>query len=142
MHVKVSVFLVNNDFSPEYAAAHHQGEESENNPKYFWEDALEINREIIKIEVYPQSSYFLQGNFANNSPFSFEIKNMLRIDLHAQDQSITPIAFSENIYHDYKIDETEKEASIHIFLKDHEVFANPVPGIYINSKDFPKELAH
>jgi hypothetical protein len=30
---------------------------------------------------------------------------------------------------------------VKLFLKDLEPFANPVPGIYISTKEFPKELS-
>jgi hypothetical protein len=34
-----------------------------------------------------------------------------------------------------------KDFKIELFLKDDEPYANPIPGIYIASKEFPKALA-
>lgn len=36
MKLKAHFYLLNIDFSPEYAEANHNGEESENNIKYEW----------------------------------------------------------------------------------------------------------
>ena len=33
-----------------------------------------------------------------------------------------------------------EEEQFEFFLKDREVFANPIPGVYIDVADFPKEL--
>ena len=40
----------------------------------------------------------------------------------------------------FEIEEKEDETVIRIYLKDYEPMSNPVPGIYIASQEFPKEL--
>lgn len=142
MHVKVFFYQVNEDFSPEYAEANHGGDATENNIKYFWEDVLELNNVIKKIEQFPKSSYTLKGSFPDGNNFEFEIQNIFRFDLIGEDNTCTPIAFSENIYHNYELIEKDGNAEIHVYLKDYEVFANPIPGVYIYIKDFPKELTN
>jgi hypothetical protein len=142
MRVKVFFYQVNEDFSPEYAEANHGGEATENNINYHWEDVLELKNEIQKIEQFPTSSYVLKGVFPDGNNFEFEIQNIFRFDLIGEDKTCTSIAFSENIYHNFELTEKDGNAEIHVFLKDYEVFANPIPGVYIYIKDFPKELTN
>lgn len=141
MLVKANFYLVNEDFSIEHAKEHHGGEASENNIQFHWEDQLEIKNEISTIKPNKNATYHLKGYLEKNEPFDFEIKNMLRIDLIGNDNSITHLAFSESIFHSFDIEEIGDTTSINVYLKDYEVFANPIPGVYIDVKDFPKALA-
>ena len=38
------------------------------------------------------------------------------------------------------LDKNKNQWTIEIYIKDFEPMANPIPGIYIASKEFPKEL--
>lgn len=141
MRVKAHFFLVNEDFSPEFADANYDGEESENNLRYYWEDALEIKGECSDIEELKQSEYVLQGMIGEGEHFSFSIPNMRQLLVKGEDGSVTPLAFSENIFHEFTVDEEEGVHIIRVYFKDYEVFSNPIPGVYITAADFPEELA-
>ena len=42
MKINAHFYLLNDDFSPEYAEANHGGKESDNNPLYEWEDEFSV----------------------------------------------------------------------------------------------------
>jgi hypothetical protein len=50
------------------------------------------------------------------------------------------VGASESILSDARVDKNENQWTIKIYIKDFEPMANPIPGIYIASKEFPKEL--
>lgn len=140
MRVVAHFFLVNEDFSPEYAEANFDGEESENNIRYYWEDSLKIKNEIAEIELLENSVYILQGVLPDGNGFSYEVPQMTQFILHGEDGSKTPLAFSNDIYHEFKRESNEGVETIKVYFKDYEVFSNPIPGVYINAQNFPKEL--
>ena len=141
MRVTAHFYLVNEDFSPEYAEANHGGEETENNMRYYWEDSLKVKNEIKSIELLEDSVYTIQGVFPDGNGFSFDIPNMTQLLLHGEDESVTALAFSKHIYHNYTQEKDGEHEIIRVYFKDYEVFSNPIPGVYITAKDFPKELA-
>lgn len=141
MKVFAHFYLVNENFSPEYAEAHHEGEESENNLKYFWEDELAIKNPIATIEEIDSAVYVLQGVLPDGTSFAYEVPDMTQVVLHGEDGTVTPLVFSNGIYHRYELDAHGDVMHVRVFFKDYEVFSNPIPGVYISANSFPKELA-
>lgn len=139
MAVNVYFFQCNDDYSQAFADQHHEGKESPDNIKYHWEDHIVIKGDIFKISDPIHDSYTLAGE-KEGGTFSFEIPGMLKFKLLSDDNSVTEIAVSESIIKDYKVDAKTEHQEIRFYFKDNEVFANPVPGIYIDVADFPKPL--
>jgi hypothetical protein len=50
------------------------------------------------------------------------------------------VGASESILSEARVDKNKNQWTIEIYIKDFEPMANPIPGIYIASKEFPKEL--
>ena len=50
------------------------------------------------------------------------------------------VGASESIISEARVDKHNNQWTIEIYIKDFEPMANPIPGIYIASKEFPKEL--
>lgn len=132
-------YKLNYDFSPEFAAAHHNGEESENNRKYDWEDELVISREVENIEVYEDSSYTLKGE-RDGTPFAEEVFKMTVFQIIVKDCENVPMACSKSILDHYEIEKTDKEIILKVFLEEGEPLTNPIPGLYVALQDFPKTL--
>lgn len=141
MKVFAHFYLVNDNFSPEFAEAHHEGEESENNLRHFWEDELAIKNPIARIEEVESSAYLLQGQLPDGNSFSYSVPDMTQLLLHGEDGSVTPLAFSQGIYHNYALDPHGDVLHVRVYFKDDEVFSNPIPGVYIAAAAFPTELA-
>ena len=132
-------YKMNYDFSPEFAEAHHGGNESENNRFYDWEDELNITTEVKDIEVVDNTSYSLQGE-KDNEAFSEEIKNVLLFNIIGEDGAITQMACSKSLVLKYDINRDEASIDLKVYLEEMEPLTNPIAGIYIAIQDFPKSL--
>lgn len=133
--LKLHFLLLNENFSPEYAEANFNGEESENNPKFEWEDELEVSN-VKNFQITRNATLPLNGILPNDEPFSVEIQQVFVIEITTFENQIAYLGVSESILEDFEQNENE----IKIFIKDYEPHGNPMPGVYIASKEFPKEL--
>jgi hypothetical protein len=133
-------YQLNDDFSQEYADTHNKGKDSEMNRRYDWEDELALKNDVEKVNVLKSASYTLAGQFGNGESFSEEVSGMLRFDIIGKDGSVTTMACSESMLSHYELEESADKMLLKVFIKDYEPFANPIPGIYIASQDFPTNL--
>lgn len=136
----VNVYLLNEHFSPEYAEAQHNGKESENNLRYEWEDEFAITSDVLSVTAIENASLPLQGEMPDGQIFSHEVTRMLLFEIASSDAPTTYVGASASIVDSYEIDQSGEDIRLKIFLKDYEPMSNPIPGIYIASKEFPKEL--
>jgi hypothetical protein len=136
----VNVYLLNEHFSPEYAEAQHNGKESENNLRYEWEDEFAITSDVLSVTAIEDASFPLQGEMPDGQIFSHEVTRMLLFEIASSDAPTTYVGASASIVDSYEIDQSGEDMRLKIFLKDYEPMSNPIPGIYIASKEFPKEL--
>ncbi len=135
MKLTLHYFLLNENFSPEYAEANHKGEETENNPKYEWEDEFEIN-DLDSFKIIRNGNLPLSGELPNGEAFFVQVEKMFVIELVTNSQQKAYLGISESILDSFE----ETESKISIYIKDYEPHANPMNGVYIASKEFPKEL--
>ena len=140
MKINAHFFLLNDDFSPEYAEANHGGKESDNNPLYEWEDEFSVSEDLEDVVVEEKSVYLLQGE-TNDGPFSYEIPNMLVARLKMKNGVVGAFAISESIVDSYTFEKEEGVVNCKVYIKDYEPLADPIPGVYIASKEFPTDLA-
>lgn len=139
MKLKAHFYLLNIDFSPEYAEAHHNGEESENNRKYEWEDALSLKNEITSVDVF-EGEYPLQGELPDGTSFNEAVPSMTLFEALGSDGTKTYFAVSTTLIENYTLTESDGELILKVYLKDYEPLANPIPGVYIASQDYPSKL--
>ncbi|PWH86321.1 hypothetical protein [Brumimicrobium oceani] len=132
-------YKMNYDFSPEFAEAHHDGNESENNRFYDWEDELSITTDVKDIEVMDNATYTIQGERGGET-FAEEIKNVLLFNIVGADGAITQMACSKSLVLKYEINKEEEAIELKVYLEEMEPLTNPIPGIYIAIQDFPKSL--
>ena len=140
MECKIHVYLLNEHFSAEHAEAHHNGEESENNLKYEWEDEFSVTSSVESVEIHKNVSFPLQGEMPDGSAFSHDVENMFLFEIKSSDAPSTFIGASKSIVEEHELIIEETRFVIRLFLKDYEPMSNPIPGIYIASKEFPKAL--
>jgi len=133
-------YLLNEHFSPEYAEAQHGGKDSENNRRYDWEDEFAITSSVKKIEVLKDVEYPLRGVLPDGKEFSYDVTSMLLFKIISDNAPETYVGASQSIVDRYEQEDLEGKVRIRIYLKDYEPMANPIPGVYIASKEFPKEL--
>jgi hypothetical protein len=134
MKLNAHFYQLNDDFSPEYAEANFNGKESENNPRYEWEDELDVN-EVKNVDIIRKGEYPLRGEI-ESGPFEYILPNMFLVALEMENGQQGAFAVSESILDSY----TFQGDKLEVFLKDYEPMSNPIPGVYIASKEFPKEL--
>ena len=136
----IHTYLLNEHFSPEYAEAHHGGKESENNLRYEWEDELAVNSEVMEVLEHRNASFPLQGELPDGKSFRHDVPGMRLVEIISSDAPSAFVGASESIVDSLSITRKEAAFVVELFLKDYEPMANPIPGIYIASKEFPKEL--
>lgn len=142
MRLNVHFYLLNEHFSQEHADSQHNGEESENNLRYEWEDELAITTDVKEINTHRKAIYTIAGVASNGENFAYEIPEMLLFEIVSVDGGITQLACSESIVENFELLEIENNKQINVFLKGEEPHTNPIPGIYVALQEFPKELAN
>lgn len=135
MTLTVHVLLINDNFSPEYAEANFGGEESESNPKYEWEDEFEV-KSLKSFDLLRKAKMPLAGEMPNGDPFFVEVEQMCLIDFKNEEGQQGFVGVSESILENVELEENK----VTFYIKDYEPHSSPIPGVYIASKEFPKEL--
>lgn len=140
MKCTIHTYLLNDLYSQELADSQNNGEQTPDNKKYDWEDEMNVSSRVNDVEELKDSSYFLAGSLGDGSNFSIEVPNMRLIKIISSDAPDLYVGASESILYEARVDKNENQWNIEIYIKDFEPMANPIPGIYIASKEFPKEL--
>lgn len=140
MKCKIHTFLLNEAYSQELADKNNNGKPSEDNQRFEWEDELEVSTPVASVVEISDENYLLQGTMPDGSNFSFSIPNMRLVKIESTDAPTLFVGCSESILDELIIKKNEHDVQIEIYLKDYEPLSNPIPGIYIASKSFPKEL--
>lgn len=133
--------MLNEHFSQEHADAHFAGKPSENNRAYDWEDEMIITSNVTNVIEHRKVSFPLQGERGDGTAFKFDIENMFLFEVQSEDAPSNFIGCSESILNSFKSEEKEGVLYLNVYINDYEPYANPIPGIYIASKEFPSELA-
>ena len=140
MKCTIHTYLLNDLYSQELADSQYNGEQSPDNKKFDWEDEMSVSSKINNIEELKDSSYFLAGFLGDGTNFSIEVPKMRLLKITSTDSPDLYVGASESIISEVRINRNENHWKIEIYIKDLEPMANPIPGIYIASKEFPKEL--
>lgn len=140
MKCTIHVYLINELYSQEFADEFHNGNPSEDNKEFDWEDELSISSDVVAAEELNNSIYKLEGENGNGDYFSVEVPNMRLVKITSNDAPVVFVGASESMVDTLSIEKLSNEILVSIYLKDNEPHANPIPGIYIASKEFPKEL--
>jgi len=142
MNLHLHFILVNSDFNQSIADDFNEGQESEDNIKHLWEDELVVNEPVTDFKIKHNENFFLRGLYPNDTPFSFEIRDVSIVDCKTISGTPTQFAVSKKLIKKTEkvVDEKKNETHFYFYLKDELPFKNPMPGVYIINKDFPKEL--
>jgi hypothetical protein len=140
MNCTIHVYLLNDLFSQKLADEQHGGKETTDNRKYLWEDEMRITSDVVELEELKNVVFPLQGELPNGEVFSHEVNGMYLVRIKSTNDPDVFIGASSSMVSHCTIKKS-KDFKIELFLKDDEPYANPIPGIYIASKEFPKALA-
>ena len=140
MIVTINVKLVNSKFDQAYADRDNEGEETEDNIRYLWEDEFEVKGNVTNFKVINNTTYLLNGLYPNDDEFSFEIPDMTVLECAMDNGSVTLLPFSKKAINKTEKVETKKGMTFNVFLKSTKEIVNPMTGVYILKDDYPKEL--
>ena len=140
MIVTINVKLVNSKFDQAYADRDNEGEETEDNIRYLWEDEFEVKGNVANFKVINNTTYLLNGLYPNDDEFSFEIPDMTVLECTMDNGSKTLLPFSKKAISKTEKVETKKGMTFNVFLKSTKEVVNPMTGVYILKEDYPKEL--
>lgn len=139
MTCRIHFYLLNDHYSQEYADEHNNGEPSEMNRKFLWEDEFAIKTNVTKVDSRDYEMYSLQGKNGEEA-FTEEIADMRLFYLMDMDTPVAVVGCSEVLLDSYFIEENDDEIVLEAYMKGEEPLANPVTGIYIASRYFPESL--
>lgn len=140
MKVIVNVKLVNSKFNQAYADKENEGEETEDNIKYLWEDEFEVQGDVANFKVVNNTTYLLKGLYPNDDEFCFEIPDITMLECEMENGSSTLIPFSKKAISKTEKKETKNRLYFFVFLKSVKDIINPMQGVYIIKEDYPQEL--
>ncbi|MDF2449849.1 MAG: hypothetical protein K0R26_2353 [Bacteroidota bacterium] len=140
MKVTINVKLVNSKFNQAYADKENEGEETEDNIKYLWEDEFEIKGNVSNFKVINNTTYLLNGLYPNDDEFSFELPDMTVLECTMDDGSKTLFPFSKKAISKTEKKEGKNAMTFFVHLKSVREIVNPMTGVYILKDDYPEEL--
>ena len=141
MKCVVLCYQINELFSQSFADENHEGKPSTDNIKHHWEDEMQISSHVVSVEELENVTYQLEGSYADGQEFKFGIPAMRLVKISSDNAPLCYVGASESILEKIEIKDAPDQFIVKLFLKDLEPMANPVPGIYIAIKEFPKELS-
>lgn len=140
MKVTLNVKLVNSKFNQAYADKENEGEETEDNIKYLWEDEFEVQGNVTNFKVNNNTTYLLNGLYPNDDEFSFEISDMTVLECTLDNGSVTLFPFSKKAINKTEKVDTKNGMTFYVHLKSIREIVNPMTGVYILKEDYPQEL--
>lgn len=142
MKVTINIKLVNSEFDQDIAIALYEGNESEENIRYLWEDEFEVKGEVDSFKVKNNAIYVLEGLKSDDSKFTYEIDEMTIVECINNSGQISQFGFSKKLVKstDKIVDEKTKNIIFNVLLSDKLEHVNPIDGLYILKSKFPKDL--
>ncbi len=142
MNLHLHFILVNSEFNQGIADDLNEGQESEDNIKYLWEDEFKVSEPIKEFKIKNNAIYTLAGLFPDDKEFNFEICDMTIVDCLTENGGNMQFAVSKKLLKRTEkiVDEKTDETHLYFYLRDALPMENPMNGVYIMKHDFPKEL--
>jgi hypothetical protein len=140
MKVTINVKLVNSKFNQAYADKDNEGDETEDNIKYLWEDEFEVQGNVSNFKVINNTTYLLKGLYPDDEEFCFEIPDMTVLECTMDNGSVTLLPFSKKAIGKTEKIDGKNELLFNVQLKSVREVVNPMTGVYILKEDYPEEL--
>ena len=142
MNLYLHFILVNSEFNQGIADDLSEGQETEDNIKYLWEDEFKVSEPVKEFKIKNNAIYTLAGSFPDDKEFSFDIWDMTIVDCLTVEGKNMQFAVSKKLWKKTEkiVNETEDEIHLYFYLRDGLPMENPMNGVYIIKQDFPKEL--
>jgi hypothetical protein len=142
MNLHLHFILVNSEFNQGIADDLNDGQESEDNIKYLWEDEFKVSEPVKDFKIKNNAIYTLAGYFPDDKEFNFEIWDMTIVDCITENGKNMQFAVSKKLLKKTEkiVDDKKEETHLYFYLRDMIPMENPMNGLYIIKQDFPEEL--
>ncbi|MES2565930.1 MAG: hypothetical protein V4565_03625 [Bacteroidota bacterium] len=140
MEVTINVKLVNSKFNQAYADKENEGDETEDNIKYLWEDEFEVQGNVTNFKVVNNTTYLLKGLYPDDDEFSFEIPDMTVLEFTLENGTVSLFPFSKKAISKTEKVDAKNGFTFFVQLKSIREVVNPMTGVYILKDDYPEEL--
>src|ERR1700741_2502030 len=97
MEVTLNVKLVNSEFNQSIADDLHNGEESEDNIKYLWEDEFTVQGKVALFKIKNNATFQLKGILPDDKEFSYDIPDMCIVECTMEDGSVVQFPISKKL---------------------------------------------
>ncbi len=141
MKVTINIKLVNSKYDQAYADKDNEGDETEDNMRYLWEDEFEVKGNVTEFKVKNNTTYTLQGLHDDDEEFNYVIPDMTILECHMQDGTINQFPISKKLI--ISTDKQQKGQDLLLFevkLKSVKPLVNPMDGAYFLTDDYPTPL--
>jgi hypothetical protein len=141
MNLHLHFILVNSEFNKGLADDLYNGEESEDNIKFLWEDEFQVSEPVKAYKIRNNAIYTLAGSIGKKA-FSYEIWDTTILECTTEKGEMMQFAVSKKLLKKTEkvVDEQKNETHMYFYLRDTVGLENPMNGVYISKDDFPKEL--
>lgn len=140
MKVQINYKVVNPDFNQAYADEYKEGEESDNNWKYFNCYMCEVEN-VTSVELIDNGTYDLSGSI-NGAQFNIPVPNVTLFRFHKEDGTKTEFAASKSIIKSTHQTKSKKYDVMRCYF-----YINPEPSsieicsnLMISESEMPEEL--
>ena len=142
MKFTINIKCLNPDFDVVLADKLHNGEETEDNIKYLWEDEFVVKGDVLAYRVKNKVDFDLRGYFPNGEEFKFQIPDCTIVEVDIEDGSLGQFPVSRKLVHktDKIVSKNGSSVFFELILKGSKEIANPMDGAYFLEEDFPREL--
>lgn len=142
MNLHLHFILVNSEFNTGLADDLYEGQETEDNIKYLWEDEFKVSEPVQDFKIKNKAIYMLTGLYPDETKFSFEIPDMTLVNCVTVSGVVTQFAVSKKLLKKTEkiVNEKANETHLYFYLRDTPPMENPMNGVYIVKSDFPREL--
>ncbi len=131
--------FLNPVFDQEIADEEHNGQETEDNIKFLWEDEL-IIPSVGDVTFTENGTYNLIV-YKGRKKMKFPIKESRLISVPSGENQVTEMVVTEDLIENYELKKEEGNPHHYFTLKSMQEPHNPVKGIYISGFHFPEELS-
>ena len=142
MKVTINVKCINPKFDPQIADDFFDGEESEYNIKFLWEDEFVVKGDILDYKIRNKQDFELRGYFPDGKEFHFAIPDCTVLEVEYENGSIGQFPISRKIISktDFWLSKNKSNLDFQFYLKGSKKIVNPMDGAYFLQADFPSEL--
>ena len=138
----VTVTIRNSNFDKKYAKENNFGKESDGNRKDHWSQGTKISDNIKEYKLIESKQFMWSGKKKNGDEFVFAMPDMKIMQCITNEDELIEIAVSNSLIIKTQLTPNMKYNTVrfYFYITDKVESLQIKPLVYIDKKDFPKEL--